>query len=61
MQHCNIISVPVSFQTELQHLFTAISESKFQVIQKMAGVLDHTTTKQLEVRFFLLLLINVLD
>ncbi|KAG1946578.1 nesprin-1 [Pimephales promelas] len=37
-----------AFQTELQHLFTAISESKFQVIQKMAGVLDHTTTKQLE-------------
>ncbi|XP_056332552.1 nesprin-1-like isoform X5 [Danio aesculapii] len=37
-----------TFQTELQRLFTALSESKFQIIQKMAGVLDHTTTKQIE-------------
>ncbi|KTF86539.1 hypothetical protein cypCar_00031778, partial [Cyprinus carpio] len=37
-----------AFQTELQHLFTALSESKFQIIQKMAEVLDHTTTKQIE-------------
>ncbi|KTF84425.1 hypothetical protein cypCar_00008835, partial [Cyprinus carpio] len=37
-----------AFQTELQHLFTALSESKFQIIQKVAGVLDHTTTKQIE-------------
>ncbi len=50
LQHSYFISVPVSFQTELQHLFTALSESKFQIIQKMAGVLDHTTTKQIEVR-----------
>uniref|UniRef100_A0A672NJW8 Nesprin-1-like n=1 Tax=Sinocyclocheilus grahami TaxID=75366 RepID=A0A672NJW8_SINGR len=37
-----------AFQTELHHLFTALSESKFQIIQKVAGVLDHTTTKQIE-------------
>ncbi|XP_059374492.1 nesprin-1-like isoform X2 [Carassius carassius] len=37
-----------AFQTELQHLFRALSESKFQIIQKVAGVLDHTTTKQIE-------------
>ncbi|XP_073726049.1 nesprin-1 isoform X5 [Misgurnus anguillicaudatus] len=37
-----------AFQTELQHLFTALGESKFQIVQKLAGILDHTTPKQLE-------------
>lgn len=37
-------------QTELEHLFSDISESKFHILQKLAGILDCPPDKQLEVK-----------
>ncbi|XP_076833611.1 nesprin-1-like isoform X2 [Brachyhypopomus gauderio] len=37
-----------AFQTELKILFSALSESKFQILQKLAETLNHPATKQLE-------------
>lgn len=40
-----------TFQNELRMLFTALSESKHQLLQKMAGTMDRPASKQLEVSY----------
>ncbi|CAB1447010.1 unnamed protein product, partial [Pleuronectes platessa] len=51
-QHCDTMRDRLqehsSFQNELRRLFTALSESKHQLLQKMAGSADRPASKQIE-------------
>ncbi|XP_026197444.1 nesprin-1 isoform X3 [Anabas testudineus] len=51
-QHCESIRDRLqehsTFQNELRMLFTALSESKHQLLQKMAGTADRPASKQIE-------------
>uniref|UniRef100_A0A3B4YE87 Spectrin repeat containing nuclear envelope protein 1 n=1 Tax=Seriola lalandi dorsalis TaxID=1841481 RepID=A0A3B4YE87_SERLL len=51
-QHCDSMQDRLqehsTFQNELRMLFTALSESKHQLLQKMAGTADRPASKQIE-------------
>uniref|UniRef100_A0A674A285 Spectrin repeat containing nuclear envelope protein 1 n=1 Tax=Salmo trutta TaxID=8032 RepID=A0A674A285_SALTR len=51
-QHCDCmrdrLQEHTGFQTELRLLFTALSESKHQLLQRMAGAIDRPAPKQME-------------
>ncbi|XP_039981881.1 nesprin-1-like isoform X4 [Xiphias gladius] len=52
-QHCDSMRDRLqehsTFQNEMRMLFTALSESKHQLLQKMAGTADRPASKQIEV------------